>query len=149
VVAMPSDYAFAPVPMTIEGWERMGLGAVIRSGFSYNRRVIFQIQPSLELSHYVYPFGEGLANFRVSGLLAARTCGSEGLTGVEILNMYFDTYAAAYNAQPLAIGVGVSQAGLTEGILAGMEVGIGTDPSGVALGNFSLDFVRIPRKATI
>jgi hypothetical protein len=149
VIALPSDYDFAPVPLTIEGWENMGIGRAIRTGFGISRRAIYQLQPSLERSQYLYPFGEGPGRFQLAGLLAAKVCGTDGVSGLESLNAYFDTYSAAYRAQPLAIGVGSTTSGLFEGILVDLNASVGSDPSGVALGNFSLDFVTFPRKSVL
>jgi hypothetical protein len=140
-IPTPND---APMPLAISGWGGSSAFKSIITEIQVSQKDKFQAVHSLDELVYVYSFGRELGQLRIGGVAFNSGCDDSGITGLEHVQNYYDTYCASNQPNALTVAMGTSAAGRHSGFLVGMDTQIARPEARLSM--FGLQFLVLPRR---
>lgn len=135
---LPIQLRFTPGPWS-RGPAPLFMKAII-TGLSVQFQGQQQFLHTLRDFIYVYSFGEGMGNARLSGLAFADTCPrGHAMTGPEQIINYYDQFRLSKLGQAMQFAVGGASGRAFHAYLTGMQISIRTQEQ-KNLADFTLNF---------
>lgn len=130
--------AGVPFVLRPEGWNTDAMASVITS-LGMRDGCNFQISRSLRRILYVYTFGDEEADIKVGGLTFSGGGCFGTPSGVEGINLYYQTYKLSRTGRPLRLAIGARTVRLV--YLTGLDNVLNDPATGV--GQFTLSFTGL------